>query len=90
MIFHNSYMIILNNVKYSFILLKKDCFQIVPGRMSLLIIMLLVVINLFTGQPKVGGGVATRHDKYLLICISFIVAAVVEYGLILALQELDK
>ena len=83
-------MIIVNNVKYSFILLKKDCFQIVPGRMSLLIIMLLVVINLFTGQPKVGGGVATRHDKYLLTCISFIVAAVVEYGLILALQELDK
>ena len=83
-------MILVNNVKYSFILFKKDCYKIVPGRMSLLIIMLLVVINLFTGQPKVGGGVATRHDKYLLICISFIVAAVVEYGLILALQELDK
>ena len=57
--------------------------------MSLLIIMLLVVINLFTGQPKMRGA-STRHDKYLLTCISFIVAAVVEYGLILALQELDK
>lgn len=57
--------------------------------MSLLIIMLLVVINLFTNQEKMRGS-ATRHDKYLLTCVSFIVAAVVEYGLILAIQELDK
>ena len=63
--------------------------KVVPGRMSLLIIMLLVVINLFTNQEKMRGS-ATRHDKYLLICVSFIVAAVVEYGLILAIQELDK
>ena len=58
--------------------------------MSLLIIMLLVVINLFTNQAETARGTVTRHDKFLLTCVSFIVAAVVEYGLILALRELDK
>ena len=31
-----------------------------------------------------------RNDKYLLTCVSFIVAAVCEYGLVLALQEIHK
>ena len=58
------------------------------GRMSLLIILLLVVINVFTSQPR--HGVETRHDIYLLTCIMFIVAATLEYAVILALGEFHK
>ena len=62
--------------------------KVVPGRMSMLLITLLVVINLFNAQPK--RKFTTKLDEYLLLCIVFIVGAVLEYALVLAIMEYDK
>ena len=54
----------------------------------MLLITLLVVINLFNAQPK--RKFTTKLDEYLLLCIVFIVGAVLEYALVLAIMEYDK
>ena len=66
------------------------CFppQIVPGRMSLLVILLLVCINLFNGTPA--RGVETCLDQFMFICIFFIVSAIGEYALVLSLIALQR
>ena len=62
--------------------------QIVPGRMSLLVILLLVCINLFNGTAA--RGVETCLDKFMFICIFFIVSAIGEYALVLSLIALQR
>ena len=53
----------------------------------MLIIMLLVIINLNKSHQRT---TRTKLDEYLLVCIVFIVAAVLEYAVVLALLELHK
>ena len=62
--------------------------QIVPGRMSLLVILLLVCINLFNGTPA--RGVETCLDQFMLTCIFFIVGAIGEYAAVLSLLAIQK
>ena len=70
--------------------------QIVPGRMSLLVILLLVLVNVFNSvranAPSSGLSKLNAIDAYLMTCIFMVFSAIVEYALILSIiaLELDK
>merc|ERR1711994_374157 len=69
---------------------------IVPGRMSLLVILLLVLVNVFNSvranAPSSGLSKLNAIDAYLMTCIFMVFSAIVEYALILAILtlKLDK
>merc|ERR1712013_101043 len=59
--------------------------DIVPGRMTLLITLFLVLVNIFnnvtTNSPKAEG--LTAIEIWMLVCIPFVFGALVEYAAIL-------
>jgi len=69
---------------------------IVPGRMSLLVILLLVLVNVFNSvranAPSSGLSKLNAIDAYLMTCIFMVFSAIVEYAFILAILtlKLDK
>ena len=59
--------------------------DVVPGRMGLLVVVFLVLINIFNGA-KSAAPVSTNLnavDLYLIICIVLVFAALVEYAIVL-------
>jgi len=66
--------------------------DIVPGRMSLLITLFLVLINIFnnvnTNSPKAEG--LTAIEIWMLACILFVFGALIEYALILFSKQVKK
>lgn len=64
-------------------------YEVVPGRMGLLITLSLVLVNLFisitTNSPNSKS--LTHISTWVLACIIFVQAAVLEYGCILFLKH---
>jgi len=65
---------------------------VIPGRMTLLITVFLVLINIFntiqTNSPKADG--LTAIEAWLIACIVFVFAALIEYTGILLQMKLRK
>jgi len=70
--------------------------KVVPGRMSLLVILLLVLVNVFNSvranAPSSGLSKLNAIDTYLMTCIFMVFSAILEYAVILSIitLELDK
>jgi len=66
--------------------------KVVPGRMSLLVILFLVIINVFnnvrTNAPSAASTRLNAIDKYIITCIFSIFSAIIEYALILSMLTL--
>ena len=60
-------------------------FDVIPGRMTLLVTLFLVLVNIFnaitTNSPKAEG--LTAIEVWMLVCILFVFGALVEYAFIL-------
>ena len=67
-------------------------FQVIPGRMSLLVILFLVIINVFnnvrSGAPSSGTSKLNAIDKFMMTCVFMIFSAIFEYALILSIYTL--
>jgi len=70
--------------------------KVIPGRMSLLVILFLVIINVFnnvrSNAPSSASSRLNAIDKFMMTCIFMIFSAIMEYALILSIYtlELDK
>ena len=65
-------------------------YEVVPGRMGLLITLFLVLVNLFisiTTNSPADVKSLTSISTWVLVCIIFVQAAVLEYGCILLLKH---
>jgi len=66
--------------------------KVVPGRMSLLVILFLVIINVFndakSGAPAAASSKLNAIDRYIVICIFSIFSAIIEYAIILSMLTL--
>ena len=65
----------------------------VPGRMGLLVILFLCMVNILNSEasysPKSGGAV-TAIIQWILSCSVFIILAILEYGLILYYKKYNR
>jgi len=70
--------------------------KVIPGRMSLLVILFLVIINVFnnvrSSAPSSGSSELNAIDGFIMTCIFMIFSAIIEYALVLSIYtlELDK
>ena len=70
--------------------------QIVPGRMSLLVILLLVLVNVFNSvranAPSSGLSKLNAIDTFIMTCIFMVFSTILEYAIVLSIItfELDK
>jgi len=70
--------------------------KIVPGRMSLLVILLLVLVNVFnsvrSNAPSSGLSKLNAIDTFIMTCIFMVFSTIVEYAIVLSIItfELDK
>jgi len=65
---------------------------VVPGRMSLLVILFLVIINVFnnvkSSAPAAASGRLNAIDRYIVTCIFSIFSAIIEYAVVLSILTL--
>jgi len=70
--------------------------KIVPGRMSLLVILLLVLVNVFNSvranAPSSGLSKLNAIDTFIMTCIFMVFSTILEYAIVLSIItfELDK
>ena len=70
--------------------------QVVPGRMSLLVILLLVLVNVFnsvrSNAPSSGLSKLNAIDTFIMTCIFMVFSTILEYAIVLSILafELDK
>merc|ERR1712051_264745 len=70
--------------------------KVIPGRMSLLVILFLVIINVFNNvrsqAPSSASSRLNAIDQFIMSCIFMIFSALAEYAIILSIYtlELDK
>merc|ERR1712233_49003 len=70
--------------------------KVIPGRMSLLVILFLVIINVFnnvrSSAPSSASSKLNAIDQFIMSCIFMIFSALAEYAIILSIYtlELDK
>lgn len=70
--------------------------KVIPGRMSLLVILFLVIINIFNNvrsqAPLSASSRLNAIDQFIMSCIFMIFSAIAEYAIILSIYtlELDK
>merc|ERR1719244_936999 len=66
--------------------------KVIPGRMSLLVILFLVIINVFnnvrSNAPSSGSTKLNAIDGFIMTCIFMIFSAIIEYALILSIYTL--
>jgi len=66
--------------------------KVIPGRMSLLVILFLVIINVFnnvrSNAPSSGSTKLNAIDGFIMTCIFMIFSAIIEYALILSIFTL--
>jgi len=66
--------------------------KVIPGRMSLLVILFLVIINVFNNvrasAPSAASSKLNSIDKFMMSCIFWIFSAIVEYAMILSIYTL--
>lgn len=66
--------------------------KVVPGRMSLLIILFLVIINVFnnvrSSAPSAASSKLNAIDKFMMTCIFMIFGAIIEYAIVLSIYTL--
>jgi len=66
--------------------------KVIPGRMSLLVILFLVIINVFnnvrTNAPSSGSTKLNAIDGFIMTCIFMIFSAIIEYALVLSIFTL--
>merc|ERR1712212_981941 len=66
--------------------------KVIPGRMSLLVILFLVTINVFnnarSSAPSSASSKLNAIDKFMMTCIFMIFSAIFEYALILSIYTL--
>jgi len=66
--------------------------KVIPGRMSLLVILFLVIINVFnnvrSSAPSSASSKLNAIDKFMMTCIFMIFSAIFEYALILSIYTL--
>lgn len=66
--------------------------KVIPGRMSLLVILFLVIINVFNNvrseAPSSGSTKLNAIDGFIMTCIFMIFSAIIEYALILSIFTL--
>merc|ERR1711971_926378 len=63
--------------------------EVVPGRMAMLVTLFLVLINIFNSvreQAPISSSL-NAVDLYLVVCIFFVFAALIEYAVILLLLK---
>jgi len=70
--------------------------KVVPGRMSLLVILLLVLVNVFnsvrSNAPSSGLSKLNAIDTFIMTCIFMVFSTILEYAIVLSILafELDK
>jgi len=66
--------------------------KVIPGRMSLLVILFLVIINVFnnvrSSAPSSASSRLNAIDKFMMTCIFMIFSAIAEYAMILSIYTL--
>merc|ERR1712156_198804 len=66
--------------------------KVVPGRMSLLVILFLVIINVFNNvkasAPAAASSRLNAIDRFIVTCIFSIFSAIVEYAIVLSILTL--
>jgi len=66
--------------------------KIVPGRMSLLVILFLVIINVFNnvkaGAPAAASNRLNAIDRFIVTCIFSIFSTIIEYAIVLSILTL--
>lgn len=65
--------------------------QVVPGRMGLLVTLLLVLVNVFNGFKNSSPPSSNLNalDIYLMICIFYVFLAVMQYAIVLFLENFN-
>jgi len=66
--------------------------KVIPGRMSLLVILFLVIINVFNNvrasAPSSASSKLNAIDRFMMTCIFMIFSSIIEYALILSIYTL--
>jgi len=66
--------------------------KVIPGRMSLLVILFLVIINVFnnvrSNAPSSGSTKLNAIDRFIMTCIFMIFSAIIEYAVVLSIFTL--